>query len=371
MKERITWGWIDPHSRVLCSCINTSHPHWPWIWYHHHVFLLLFLSATYLRTCIIIHPFIFFHNPPATNPVHTYHTHTHTQQSIISLGWWKDNLSGLSLLSQQVRVVPVYVIVRMDWSTLLCPVPSYQYFPPPLSLDMISSSCLVVTLLSLVYHHTCIIIHPSICITTLNLQTHSTHTSPHTHNNELYILGDDKLLSHSSGCYLSRWVWSPWLWLWGWIDPHSSVLCHHINTSHLLGVGYDTIVMSSCYSSSAPWIILHALSSSIHPSAFQPSRYQPCPRTPHHTHTLMHALSSRPSIHLLEQVTPLSPTPQSRTTQDTHNNRLTYSHPLALDMISSMHYHVVSSHPSASFIKSPLCHQPPSPDPHNIHTTIN
>ena len=187
MKERITWGWLDPHSRVLRSSINTSHPHWRWIWYHHHVFLLLFFSPTYLWTCIIIHSFIFFHNPPAPNPVHTYHTHTHTQQSIISFGWWKENLSGVRLLSPQVRVVPVYVIVRMDWSTLLCPVPSYQYFPPPLSLDMISSSCLVVTLVSPVYHHTCIIIHPSICITTLNLQTHSTHTTPHTHPTMNYI----------------------------------------------------------------------------------------------------------------------------------------------------------------------------------------
>ena len=109
----------------------------------------------------------------------------------------------------------------------------------------------------------------------------------------------------------------------------------------------------------------------IHRTICVPTEQIPTPSTPPSQNTLMHALSCLPSIHILEQVTPLSPTPQSRSTQDTHNNRLTYSHPLALDMISSMHYHVISSHPSASFIKSPLCHQPPSPDPHNIHTTIN
>ena len=84
---------------------------------------------------------------------------------------------------------------------------------------------------------------------------------------------------------------------------------------------------------------------------------------------IIHALSSHPSIHLLDQVTPLPPTPQSRSTQHTHNNQLTYSHPLALDMISSIHYQCIQ-HPSTSWTKSPRCHQPvPSPYPHNtVHT---
>ena len=43
-----------------------------------------------------------------------------------------------------------------------------------------------------------------------------------------------------------------------------------------LGLGYDIIIMSSCYSSSAPCIIIHA-SSSIHPFALQPRSYQPSP----------------------------------------------------------------------------------------------
>ena len=65
-----------------------------------------------------------------------------TQQSTISLGWWQAWLSGLRLLSQQVRMLPVSVIVSMDWMMILCPVLSYQYLPPyshPLALDMISS----------------------------------------------------------------------------------------------------------------------------------------------------------------------------------------------------------------------------------------
>ena len=147
-------------------------------------------------------------------------------------------------------------------------------------------------------------------------------------------------------------------------------------------------------------------------------------------------------MHLLDQVTPLPPTPQSRSTQytrnnqltplpptprsrsrqDTHNNQQKYSHPLTLDMISSMHYHLISSHlihphprpshpvatnppvqihtthtqqssniltpldvgydiihallshlihPCTSSTKSPRCHQPSSPDPRNADTTIN
>ena len=137
---------------------------------------------------------------------------------------------------------------------------------------------------------------------------------------------------------------------------------------------------------------------------------------------IIHALSSHliSSIHILDQVTLLPPTLQSRSTQHTHNNHLTYSHPLTLDMISSMHYYLISSihapprpshpvatnppaqihatqtqqstkiltpigvgydtihalsshliHPSTSLTKSPCWHQPPSPDPHNTHRTIS
>ena len=136
------------------------------------------------------------------------------------------------------------------------------------------------------------------------------------------------------------------------------------------GLGDDIIIMSSCYSSLAPHIIVHA-SSYIHSSVLQPPSYQPSPHIPHiHTHTHNNELYIW-SIHLLDQVTPLSPTPQSRSTQHTHNNQLLYSHPLALDRISSMHYHLISCHPSTSLTKSPRCHQPPSPDPHNTHTTMN
>jgi hypothetical protein len=87
---------------------------------------------------------------------------------------------------------------------------------------------------------------------------------------------------------------------------------------------------------------------------------------------IIHALSFQfihPSIHLLDQVTTLPSSPHSRSTQHTHNNQSTYSHPLALDMISSMHYHLI--HPSSYLTKSLPCHQPPSPDPHITHTTIN
>jgi len=83
-------------------------------------------------------------------------------------------------------------------------------------------------------------------------------------------------------------------------------------------------------------------------------------------YNIIHVLSLHlihPSIHLLDQVTPLQSSAQSRSTQHTHNNQLTYSHPLALDIISSMHYHTI--HPSTSSTKSPHCHQTTV----QIHTT--
>jgi len=187
----------------------------------------------------------------------------------------------------------------------------------------------------------------------------------------------------------------------------------------------------------------HLISSHlIHPSIHLLDPVTPFPTTPQsrsrqhsphttinqHTHTpwpwiWYHQciiISSHQSVHLLNQVIPLSPAPQSRFTQHTHNNQLTYSHPLALDMISSMHYHLITSihpptqpsqplvtnptiqihtthtqqstniltplglgydiihalsshliHLSTSSTKSPRWHQPHSPDPHITHTTIN
>ena len=142
---------------------------------------------------------------------------------------------------------------------------TYQYLPSPLALDMISPSCLLVALPQ--PQHTCIIIHQSICLTTQKLSPQSTHNTPHTQNNQIYLCGDDKILSRVSGFGHSWWELTLCLCLWGWIDTHSCVLYNHINNNHPIW----------------PWIWYHQGS------------------------------------------------------QHTHNNQLTYSHPLALDMISSMH----------------------------------
>jgi len=126
---------------------------------------------------------------------------------------------------------------------------TYQYLTSPLALDMISPSCLLVTLPQ--PQHTCIIIHESICLTTQKLSPQSTHNTPHTQNNQIYHCHDDKILSQVSGFCLSWWELTLCLWLQGWIDPHSCVLCNHINTNHpiwhwilyphhVLGLGFQT-----------------------------------------------------------------------------------------------------------------------------------
>ena len=212
------WEWIDPHSCVLCHHINTSHPPCHWIWYHHHVLLLLSSAQ-----CIIIHvsssihPFAF--QPWTYKPTPHIPHHTHTQQWTISFGLWQAPLPFLRLLCQQVSMVPMAVIVRMDLSSLLCAVPSYHYLPSTWRWIRYHRHVFLLLFLSLMNHPTCIvIIHRTICI---------------------------------------------------------------------------------------------------------PTEQIPTPSTPPSQNTLMHALSCLPSIHILEQVTPLSPTPQSRSTEDTHNNWLT------------------------------------------------
>jgi len=153
---------------------------------------------------------------------------------------------------------------------------------------MISSSYLLVTLpqphVSSYMHHSSI--HP------FALQPHSYQPSPqiphHTHTSINYIFG----MMMTSYSLRPQVVVSA-----GEDGPcvcdcedgliHTPVSCAIISIPPTpLGLGYDIIIMSSCYSSSAPCIIIHA--SSIHPSICLTTPQLPTQSTDTTPHTHKH-----------------------------------------------------------------------------------
>ena len=157
----------------------------------------------YHHTCIIIHPSICLTTPQLpTQSTNTTPDNTHT---IINY------IFGM-MTSYSLR--PQVVVSAGEDGPCVCdcedglihtPVSSAIISIPPTPLVLgydiiIMSSCYSSSAPCIIIH----VIHPFICLTTPQLTTQSTHTTPHTHNNQLYLWGDDKLLSQASGCCLSR-----------------------------------------------------------------------------------------------------------------------------------------------------------------------
>jgi hypothetical protein len=153
----------------------------------------------------------------------------------------------------------------------------------------------------------CIIIHASLSIHPFALQPRSYQPSPHiphhTHTTINYIFGVMTNYSLRPQVIVSAGEDGPCVCDCEDGLIHNPVSCAIISIPPTpLGLGYDIIIMSSSYSSSAPCIIIHA-SLSIHPFALEPHSYQPSPHIPHHTHTtinyifgMMTSYSLRPQV---------------------------------------------------------------------------
>ena len=152
------------------------------------------------------HTFIYlFSQPPSSQPSpHIPHTHTHTTMNYI---FWM--MKGESLRRQAIISSGEGGPCICDCENGLihtpvsCAIISILPTPLVIGYDIIIMSCCYSrqpSVSSYMYHHPSIHLHSNPEPTN---PLHTYHTT-HTHNNELYLLGYDKLLSHSSGCYVSR-----------------------------------------------------------------------------------------------------------------------------------------------------------------------